>query len=153
MNKLLAVLTLICAISAPAYAQTLPAPGYKDPGTSMLLGVVVPGGGHMYSGETGKGLVLLGVGLGGIVLGTAMTTSSIGASCSGYSCQDDTNYVPMAAGYLAFLGSWIYGIVDADDSAHRMNARRGIAWLGSGDLVPVVAASREGTHVGLSLRF
>ncbi|HEU0302715.1 MAG TPA: hypothetical protein VFR37_24855 [Longimicrobium sp.] len=155
MRKLITAVALACITATPALAQQAPQPGYKDPGTAMLVGVLVPGGGHMYAGETQKGLMLLGVGLGGLVLGTAMTSSSAGISCDEdvISCEDDTNYLPMAVGYLAWLGSWIYGIVDADDSAHRMNAQRGLARLMSGDVVPMVASSGDGTRVGVSVRF
>jgi hypothetical protein len=143
----------LAASAAPAAAQTAAPPlGYKDPGTATLIGVVVPGGGQLYAGETKKGLILLGTGVGGLVLGTAMTTNSVSASCDeDLSCEDDTNYLPMAVGYLAFLGSWVYGIIDADDSATRMNAQRGLGVLPEG-VTPLVAPVGDGTGVGISIR-
>jgi hypothetical protein len=154
MKNLIAVLALLCIACTPAMAQTPPA-GYKDPGTSTLLSVVVPGGGQLYSGETQKGLALLGGGLGGLILGTAMTTNSIGASCDydEFTCSDDTNYLPMAVGYLAFFGTWVYGIIDADDSANRMNAKHGLAQVLSGDVAPLVASTGGETRVGVTIRF
>lgn len=155
MKKSLACLALgVVLVSAPVTAQEAQVPGYKDPGTSTLVSLAIPGGGQLYSGETGKGLALLGGGLGGLILGAAMTTNSIGASCDydALTCSDDTNYVPMAVGYLAFFGTWIYGIMDADDSAHRMNARRGLAQALSGDVAPLVATSGEGTRIGVTIR-
>jgi hypothetical protein len=156
MKKLLAFLTVAIAFaSAPATAQQAQAPGYRDPGTSTLLSLAVPGGGQLYSGETGRGLALLGGGLGGLILGTAMTTNSIGGSCDydALTCSDDTNYVPMAVGYLAFFGTWIYGIIDADDSANRSNVKRGLAQVLAGTVAPVVSTSSDGTRMGLSIRF
>jgi hypothetical protein len=159
MIKILVPLVWLCAITfSPALAQQVNNPamqaGYKDPGTSTLLSVVVPGGGQLYSGETGKGLALLGVGLGGLTVGVAMTSSSVGVSCEGFSCEDDTNYVPMALGYVAFFGSWIYGIIDADDSARRMNVKRGLAGLIPEGVTPVLGPTgRGGTELGVSVRF
>jgi hypothetical protein len=153
MRKLIAVLVLLCLASAPALAQTAHA-GCKDPGTSTLLSVVVPGGGQLYSGETNKGLALLGGGMAGLILGVAMTSSSVGVSCDDdFSCQDDTNYAPMALGYLTYFGTWIYGIIDADDSANRMNAKRGIAQVLSGDVAPLVASAGGETRLGVTIRF
>jgi hypothetical protein len=158
MTKLLLGLALILAMAAtPAFAQQAGGPGFKDPGTSVLLSVLVPGGGQIYSGESTRGLTLLGVGLGGLVVGTAATFSSVGASCDAdsFSCSDDTNYLPMALGYLAYVGSWIYGIVDAGDSAHRVNAKRGLAFRGADVSVqPQVSPGRSGgTEVGLRFEF
>lgn len=155
MKTIIALVVLLSAAAAPLRAQTPPPVGYKDPGTATLLSVVVPGGGQLYSGETNKGLMLLGGGLGGLILGTAMTTNSISASCDydELTCSDDTNYLPMAVGYLAFFGTWVYGIIDADDSAQRMNAKRGMAQVLDGPVVPVLAASGDGTRIGISIRF
>ena len=153
MTKRLVLLLVAAAlvVAAPIHAQQAGGVGYKDPGTSTLLSVLVPGGGQLYSGETGRGLTILGVGLGGLVLGVAATSSSVGVSCDDdFDCEDDTNYLPMAAGYVAYFGSWIYGIIDADDSANRMNTKRGLAR----SVAPVVApSSRGGTEVGLTVRF
>lgn len=139
--------------SRSAASRGEPRDGYKEPGTAMLIGVAIPGGGHFYTGETKRGLTLLGIGLGGMFVGTAMTAGSISASCSGFSCQDDTNYLPMAVGYLAFFGSWIYGILDADDSARRMNARRGLS-SATIHAEPVIQPGESGAvDMGLKLRF
>jgi hypothetical protein len=156
MKNFLIALVLVCIASTPALAQAPQAPqvGYKDPGTATLFSVVVPGGGQIYSGETQKGLLLMGGGLAGLILGAAMTSSSAGVSCDDdFSCEDDTNYAPAALGYLTYLGTWVYGIIDADDSANRMNASRGIARALSGNVAPLVASSGGDTSVGVTIRF
>jgi len=131
-----AAICLLCA--RPATAQQ-PA-GYKDPGIATLLSVVIPGGGQMYAGETGRGAMLLGVGMGGIVLGTALS-------------MEGTSGMPLLAGSLVYLGSWVYGIMDASDSADRMNARRGLT-IGDVQIQPSVGMGAEGgARVGLELRF
>ena len=153
MKSFITAVVLVCIAATPALAQA-PQAGYKDPGTATLLSVVVPGGGQIYSGETQKGLLLLGGGLAGLVLGAAMTTSSAGVSCDDdFDCEDDTNYAPAALGYLTYLGTWIYGIIDADDSAARMNASRSIARALSGDVAPLVTSSGGDTAVGITIRF
>ena len=43
-----------------------------------------------------------------------------------------------AAGMVAFFGSWVYGIMDAADSARRFNSVHGLAASG---VEPVVAPS------------
>lgn len=150
--------SLILAVAAaallcvrPAAAQQQPA-GYKDPGTATIMSVIVPGGGHLYSGETKKGAIILGVGLGGLVLGTALSVDSVGCDAN-LNCDTDASYLPMAAGYLLYLGSWVYGITDASNSADRMNGSRGIA-IGGVEVQPAVTAGATGgTRVGLELRF
>lgn len=143
-----AAASLLCAL--PAAAQDHPA-GYRDPNMATIVSVLVPGGGHLYSGETKKGAMILGIGLGGLVLGTALSVESVG--CDGLDCDTDANYLPMTAGYLVYLGSWVYGIMDASDSAARMNARRGLA-IGGVQVEPAVGVQpRGGTRVGLELRF
>ncbi len=149
-------LVLVAAAAAllcvrPAAAQQHPA-GYKDPSTATIMSVIVPGGGHLYSGETRKGAMILGVGLGGLVLGTALSVDSVGCD-EDLNCDTDPSYLPMAAGYLLYLGSWVYGITDASNSADRMNASRGISIRGV-EVQPAVAAGASGgTRVGVELRF
>ena len=115
--------------------------GWKDPGTATLISVLVAGGGQFYSGETNRGLMIMGVGLGALVIGAAAT------SCDLYSCSS----TPLVLGSLVYLGSWVYGIMDADESARRMNAKRGLGALDS-KLLPVGYADGEGMVIGLRIR-
>lgn len=146
MQTLTRTVLLFAVLSAgTAHAQSTQPSGYKDPGTAMIISVLIPGGGQIYSGETQRGLTLLGIGLGGLVVGTAISASS--------TADGDTNFAPLALGYLAYLGSWAYGIVDADDSAERMNSKRGLA-IGGAQVMPVLAiAPTGGTGVGINIRF
>jgi hypothetical protein len=131
-----AAATLLCARPATAQQQ----PGYKDPGIATIASVVIPGGGQMYSGETKKGVALLGIGMGSLVLGYAASV-------------DGGSAAPAAVGYLVYLGTWVYGIMDAGDSAHRMNAKNGMA-VGGMRVAPTVGMQPEGgTRAGLEVRF
>lgn len=128
--------------SVPATAQqAIPPAGYKDPGTATILSVVITGGGQLYSGDTRKGVMLLGIGMGGVTLGYTLAIQSGSAA-------------PALLGYAAYLGSWIYGIMDASDSAQRMNAKNGLAGVLPANVSPVVSLDRSGgTQVGVSVRF
>lgn len=152
MQTLIRTVVLFAVLSAgTAHAQSTQPAGYKDPGTAMIISVLVPGGGQMYSGETQRGLTLLGIGLGGLAVGTAISASSTG--CDEDSCDTDANFAPLALGYLAYLGAWVYGIVDADDSAERMNSKRGLA-VGGAQVTPVLSiVPAGGTGVGINIRF
>jgi len=141
----LIIAVLLLAVAAPARAQQHPE-RYKDPGTATLLSVVIPGGGQLYSGETGKGAAILGVGLGSFIVGSA----DPGSCDSNFNCG--SNVAPLVIGSLVYLGAWVYGISDASGSAKRMNTKNGIARVIPDNVSPLVAPSASGTHVGLSLR-
>lgn len=156
MRKMLFFLLCACLLgSASAKAQqAIPPASFKDPGTATLLSVVVPGGGQLYSGDTRKGLTLLGIGLGGLTVGTAMTFSSAGVSCSDYSCESHGSALPAVLGTFAYLGSWVYGIMDASDSAQRMNTKNRMAGVPLENVSPLVGPDGSGgTKVGIAVRF
>ncbi len=157
MRAISAVLIAWCVVAAPrnSDAQTqqgsaTAAVDYKDPGTSTLLGVLVTGGGQMYSGETSKGLTLLGIGAGSLIAGEVMSASS----CLSTSLNSSCNVAPLAIGSLVYVGTWIYGLMDAGDAARRHNTANGIK---TGAVAPVLrllpSASGEHAGIGLSLSF
>lgn len=143
MKKMLLFLLCACTlVAAPARAQQATPPiGYKDPGTATILSVVIPGGGQIYAGDTRRGLTLLGIGWGGVTVGYTMTIAT-------------ANAAPALLGYAAYLGSWAYGIMDAEDTARRMNAKRGFAGVLPVTVTPIVAPDQSGgTQVGFTVRF
>jgi hypothetical protein len=149
INRIVVLFALL--VAGTASAQSTQPAGYKDPGTATIISVLIPGGGQMYSGETQRGLTLLGIGVGGLVVGTALSASSVG--CDADSCDTETNLLPLAIGYLAYLGSWAYGIMDADDSAERMNAKHRMA-VGRAEVAPAVSVAPSGSaQVGINVRF
>src|ERR1041385_3292263 len=87
-------------------------PGYKDPGISLLIGFLIVGGGHIYSGETGKGV--------GLLLGTAALLGvAIGSSCDYGSCNQGV----ATGAAMGALGLVVYSLIDAPSAAHRANQR------------------------------
>jgi hypothetical protein len=139
------VVSVLEAPAVPLYQTTSGQviAGYKDPGTATLFSVVLTGGGHFYSGESKKGAMLLGIGLGSFVVGAAAST----ASCDGYSCS--TNTTPLVLGALAYMGTWVYGIMDAGDAARRHNASVGLRTVGANVMLRQLSAGRTG--IGLSI--
>lgn len=129
----------------PTQTYQPPPPGYKDPSTATLFGVLITGGGHFYSGETGKGLALIGIGYGSYIAGAVVTAASCNSSGS-----DCDNVAPLLVGAGVALGSWIYGIVDADDAARRTNARNGYAEAVR--LSPTVVMAEGDARPGLAMR-
>jgi hypothetical protein len=112
-------------------------PGFKDPTTAVLFGLLLTGGGHFYAGETTAGvLYLLGT---GALLGVA-----IGA------CNYDTCNEGLASGaLLGALGLAIYSIFDASAAAGRTN-RKGLQTVSLGPLQ--IRSNRSGLAFAIPLR-
>jgi hypothetical protein len=127
-------------VAVPVTYQQVRPEGYKDPTTSLILSIVIPGGGQFYSGDTKKGAIIIGTALGGIIIGSSL---AVGSAESGSGSGVGAG---LLLGYAAYLGAWIYGMVDASDAAHRHNVQLGIA----AGLRPVVAPLNNGS-VGLGL--
>ena len=123
----------VFAIQAPSLAYELPSSllaSEKDPTIALVLSIVLTGGGHLYAGETGKGLLLLGIGIGAPIAGALLSEDS------------DAPYI---AGLLVGLGAYIYGIVDGRKAVERYNEANGFA------LVPVPLESGAGLAMRVGL--
>ena len=100
----------------------------KNGTVATLLAVVIPGSGHLYAGETGKGLALFA--------GT-VAAAGIGYSYSRTKCpssSDNCDVTPMVAADAVALGLWVYGVFDAHNATRRTNlyadSRNGATLLG-----------------------
>lgn len=110
-----------------------------NPGTSQVLGILIPGGGHIYSGKTVTGLALLGI--------------SAGAPVVGWTLSEWDNMTPYYVGLGVAGAAWLYSIIDSPKAARRANLSRGIAINESIRISP----DRIGTNIfnegyGLSLK-
>ena len=115
-------------------AETLAAlPSEKDEDLALVFSILLTGGGHLYSGETSKGITLLAIGLGAVVGGAVLTNAT-------------DSIAPYLIGATISLGAWIYGISDAKASVRRQNALNGFA------LVPAPVEADGHVGAGLSLR-
>jgi hypothetical protein len=113
------VLTLATTTLGAQDTARVAATGAKSPMTARVIGIV-PGAGHIYAGETMRGLGYLGATAGIIVLGgtllAAECVGSLGESCENSNTEDVAT--------VAALGVWAWSIYDAGRAAHRTNAKR-----------------------------
>ena len=94
----------------------------KSPAAARIIGVF-PGAGHIYAGETGRGLAYMGGTLGILVIGaTAMVAECYAELLGAGERCDSSNTDDIAA--VAVLGLWGWSIYDAGRAAHRTNAKR-----------------------------
>ena len=110
------------------------APWYRDPRAAQTLGSFIPGAGHIYAGETLRGLGLGAVALVGIASGISFLgrhdchALSFGVeSCNPAVSSNNTfnGITQIGAGVAA----WVLGAIDAPRAAQRTNeqARRRVS--------------------------
>ena len=136
-------LAVLSTIAAPADAQDSTAvivtpdslaAWYRDPHTAQTLGSFIPGAGHLYAGETLRGLGLGAAAVFGIASGIVylnrhecrFVTFDVRDCNTAVSTTDQINGVTQIAVGVA---AWVFGAIDAPRAAHRANekARRGVA--------------------------
>lgn len=95
---------------------------YRDPEVAKRYALFAPGGGQLYTGEYVKGGALLGGSI--IVFWTGLPKLvSSGNTCSGgFLIVAYVKCAPLNTGII--IAALVYGILDADDSASRMNQKR-----------------------------
>ncbi len=112
----------------------------KSVGTAAALGVVIPGGGEFYAGNTGKGLAVLGGSAAALAAGYLITSEEVvGVSytangtpqcdATGTSCTypvtkveevEETRQIVYGAAAAGAL--WLYGLIDGVRTAKRSQA-------------------------------
>lgn len=100
----------------------------KNPTTARWLGIM-PGMGHVYAGEGGRGALLAGSFVAVAIASSAIEASKCPSYTGGASCNADsrTAFAVLAGG--ALWGVIIFSVWDAGRAAHRTNKRNGV--LGS----------------------
>lgn len=159
INVILALLFVSSSALAQESSRSLTVAemaNYKSPGTAQLISVIVTGGGHIYAGETGKGILLLGVAIGAPLAGLFISAATVGTTCGvyGYCYSSGGTLIPLYLGSALAVGAWIYGIIDSDDAAMRHNEQFGLysSRIQVGPTVSMVgskAAYGLGIHVKL----
>ena len=102
----------------PTMIQTARKKGDKNPGAAVALSLLIPGGGQAYNEEYDKAAVHFVVG----VVTFAMVRGGLEDNVGSIDRDGDDGAAGFAA--LIYLGNWIYCMVDAHKSAHRINAER-----------------------------
>lgn len=125
-------LSALLCLAAPLGAQEVPRPfalqpgrgaeGPKNPTTARVLGIV-PGLGHLYAGEPGRGALVAGTFVGLVVIGTAAVVGDCTAAWTEPDCG--SSVVADVLVPVALIGTIGYSVWDAGRAAHRTNSRRG----------------------------
>jgi hypothetical protein len=119
----------------------------KSPSTARVIGII-PGAGHMYAGEVGRGFLYLGGTLGILVAGALVATTDCLSDM--FSGQPDCGRTAETVTLIAGGGLWVWSIVDAGRAARRTNAKR--AASASLILEPTrFPVARGGDHTGVRL--
>lgn len=126
-------------------------PRYKDENISLILGIIVVGGGHFYSGETGTGALLLGTAIAAPIIGYAVGTDNVDDAFD----TGDTSSItgPVYAGIAVSIGVMIYSIIDSPKAARRTNVKNGLAWRDTIQFTPsLLATSSQQTGYGVTMK-
>lgn len=131
---------------------------YRDPRRALVLGTLIPGAGHIYSGEYLRGFIAYEgtVGLiGGGVL-TFIINKCVFSFLSTTTCNPGPEWPHRALG-VAFVGmgiwEWISSARDAPRAAERANARHAAR---SSKVTPFVApfgGLKNASQIGVSLHW
>jgi hypothetical protein len=108
--------TNIC--HAQTVASQVPAER-KDPSTAVMMSLVAPGGGQLYAGEIGKGLLMLVGGEGALITGWSTSQRQ---RCNHDDCTGP-HWTNLYMGAAAAMGIWFYSLADAPKAARRYNAK------------------------------
>ena len=96
----------------------------KNPVVSCILSILIPGLGQFYNGEPGKGIALLGMAIGSSVF-VAYNMQDVYKGSGGgtyrYSVYGTRNETLAGLGVLAWLGNYVWAIIDAPISSNRIN--------------------------------
>ena len=91
------------------YSRTEPPPAQKSPAAAALLGLVLPGAGHWYAGEPGRGFVVAAVYWSGVAVVAGGRTDRVGH-----------------IGGAAVIGALGASVIDGVLAVRRHNARLGV---------------------------
>jgi hypothetical protein len=136
----------------PAAPRNADSSQFKDPATARVIGII-PGAGHMYAGEPGRGVAYLGGVVGLTLAGAAMFLSDCASDIYRIT-SDGCESSSAGNGFLVVaLGVWAWSIYDAGSAAHRENAKHGFraALILAPEHSRGVAGGGQGVKVGLSI--
>lgn len=118
------IFTLLILICSNVIAET-PTQLRKEPGVSLLLSLLITGGGQFYNGEVGKGVGFLF----GEVVTIAMMISgfedNLEHTITGEIWDVDDDDAIIALGFLMWAGLKVGSVFDAYISAVEINRERG----------------------------
>ena len=127
----------------------------KSPTTARVIGLI-PGAGHMYAGEVGRGFLYLGGTVGILLAGALIGANDCLDEINFFNDQADCGASPGATvSYIAAGGLWVWSIIDAGRAARRTNAKRAatVSLILEPTRIPVELVDRSAVRLGLRLTF
>ncbi len=120
LAPLVLLTVLLLPLHAPAQTTDNRAPesdDLKNPRTAQLITLAVPGGGHIYAGETATGIGTL------FISAAAIGAGAFYSNCVWQSGDGTCSKAPLYVGLAVHTGNWILSLLDAPDAARRHNRR------------------------------
>jgi|GEM_PF-1947262 hypothetical protein len=106
----------------------------KEPHTAFHMSCFLPGAGQFYNEEAGKGLLQLGLFIGGLAVAISeapeegwVEVYSPGGLYLGTELRSEGDESACVAGLLVAGGAWLWSVLDAPGGAERWNRRHGLA--------------------------
>ena len=115
----------------------------QSPGLAGVLSFIWPGAGQIYNGEGEKAATMIGLQLLGLGLIVVASEDNEGGH------DFDSDDAIGAIGAIAILGNYVYSIVDAVNSAQRINLQREQEYLRQVSIKPI----NNGNQFGAKLAF
>lgn len=109
----------------------------KEPALACVLSFLLPGLGQFYNGESGKGAIMLGASIFGVILMASAINDELWSGRN----SDEKG----ALGGMIFLGAWLWSLIDAPISASKINRENG--WTS----LPVIDESLAAKLADLSI--
>jgi hypothetical protein len=163
--KALAGLMLVSVLASPLSAQDTtrvtadstnhPAtPLYRNPKRALILGSVIPGAGHIYSGEYWRGFLSYETSVAGIVGGVGVSILGECAFVVFRKCDDGPLWRGVGVALVgAGIWEWVSSARDAPHAAERANARH---LRHRSTATPIISApvdSHSGWRVGTEIHY
>jgi hypothetical protein len=147
-TAMLSLLVVLLSVGAATAQSQNTSSLKKDPAAGALFGALIPGGGHYYAGETGKGIVLSSI---GVATGIAETTAAIDCGF----LQDGTPRRGICDAQAIFvvvgLFNLAYSIGDGRQAAIRHNQALGLT-SGPAQLRPIATTQGGRSAYGVRLK-
>ena len=113
--------------AGPANPPAGPTVDRKSPAAARVIGII-PGAGHMYAGEAGRGFAYLGGTVGLLAAGSLLMAGACVGDVLSASADEDCGSDGLEnAVTVVVLGFWGWSIYDAGLAAKRTNVRRGLS--------------------------
>jgi hypothetical protein len=163
--KALACLMIISVLASPLRAQdttrvtadstdSLVTPVYRNPKRALILGSVIPGAGHIYSGEYWHGFLAYETTVAGIIGGVGVSILGECAFVLYRACSTGPQWRALGVGMVGVgIWAWISSARDSPHAAERANAKHQAKMRPATAVIEAPIDSRSGWRVGAEIHF